>query len=197
MTTRNGPSVLWKEAARHRHSPAKDILTAPKPDIYFAIQIYESLPAPSGFLNRALQNFTFDFLNSHQDLHYSPSKNCSQPTGDYHKHQVCFPVAIVEIKHESASSTEIRHCYCQAADAASSALAMLCSLNQHNPRARHWHADQHEISPIVTFTFIGYNVKVWLAYVSNFACAEDEEHMHNYVSHLKVSETFERNTNYL
>lgn len=187
--------MQWNEAARHRDCPAKDVLTIPKPDIYFAIQIYESLPEPSGFLNQALQNFTFDVLNSCQDLHYSPSKRCDQTTKEYHKHQVCFPFIVIEAKHEDVSNTEVWHCYCQAANAASCALSMLCSLNRHNPSARYWHTDQHKILPIVTFTFIGYNVKLWLAYINYYACAEDKGRMHKYVGHLKVLEGPERNTN--
>ncbi|KAI4213115.1 MAG: hypothetical protein LQ351_004269 [Letrouitia transgressa] len=185
----NGPSVQWNEAARHRDCPAKDVLTVPKPDIYFAIQIYENLPEPSRFSNQALQNFTFDVLNSCQDLHYSPSKRCVQPTEDYDKHQVCFPFIVIEVKHEDVTKTEVQHCYCQAANAASCALSMLCNLNQHNPSARYWHADQHKILPTVTFTFIGHNVKFWLAYITDYAPTEDKDHKHRYVSHLKIQKT--------
>ncbi|KAL9614707.1 MAG: hypothetical protein Q9167_000836 [Letrouitia subvulpina] len=106
----NGPSVQWNEAARHRDCPAKDILTVPKPDIYFGIQIHESMPEPSGFLDQALQNFTFDVLNSCRGLHYSPSKRCGQSKKGYHKHQVCFPFVVIEVKHESASNTERMQC---------------------------------------------------------------------------------------
>ena len=105
-----------------------------------------------------------------------------------------FPFVIVEVKHKSVDDAEKRHCYCQAANAASSALATLCSLNQHNPRARYWQAGQHKILPIVSFTFIGYNVKVWLVYVSYYKCFEDKEHSHKYVSRLKALEASERNT---
>ena len=138
-----------------------------------------------GGLNRAFHNLSFEALCAHKGLTCSPAKGLAKckPIGEDEKHRVCFPFAMVELKHDIAKNTDKEFCYCQAANAASCALAMLCQLCQHTPNSMYWHDEHNEVLPVVTFTFIGNEAKVWLAYVSRYRCAENEgRFIHQYVS---------------
>ena len=182
--------MIWSEAAKYRELPLQNIPeqpkpTQPKPDIYFAIQVYERLPSPMGFLNRGFQNLTLEALCSYQGLTCSPSKHLPKckPIREHEKHKACFPFAIVELKSDTAPKSEIAKCYCQAANAASCALAMLCNLCEQTLNAMYWRGEHNQVLPVVAFTFIGPKAKVWLAYVSNYQCAKREgRFMHQYVS---------------
>jgi hypothetical protein len=160
----------------HIHSQ----LTAPKPDFHFGFSIHD--PARCnlrGFgKNDYVQNFTIDTLFGLQlkGLHCSPTtglekdvikkKTLKLKAGELvRKHYLlCFPWAVVEMKkhevNESKATAETAFCYCQAANAASTALAMLENLAQfevHRQNSEH-------VPPVVAFTSVGANAKVWLAY---------------------------------
>lgn len=75
---------------------------------------------------------------------------------------LCFPWAIIEVKKPDAPPADIMECYCQAANGASSCLTMLEQLTKHNG-TRH---TSDSVKPIVVFTFVGPDVKLWLAYTT-------------------------------
>lgn len=74
---------------------------------------------------------------------------------------VCFPWAIVEIKHAFHDDQHVR---LQAANGAACALAMLANLARHGGKCRYW----MEVPPVLALTFAGpivhlYVAKVWLS----------------------------------
>ncbi|MCJ1379175.1 Golga6l1p [Xylographa soralifera] len=73
---------------------------------------------------------------------------------------LCYPWVIVELKPPVSAKSEILKCYCQAANGVSSSLTLLEQLTKHRGEA---HA-QEPIPPILSLSFIGSEVKVWLAY---------------------------------
>ncbi len=76
------------------------------------------------------------------------------------KHRVCFPWVVVEVKHERVSPDEEKKCYLQAANAASTCLSMHEQLCKHSPVEPY----EAHIPPVVALTFIGPEVKLWIAY---------------------------------
>ncbi|OCL08608.1 hypothetical protein AOQ84DRAFT_406454, partial [Glonium stellatum] len=89
-----------------------------------------------------------------------------------------FPWAVIEVKHPGAKQYKKREaeCFCQAANTASVCLAMLANLAQVNPRRDDHPKNQTknqgplksvEVQPVVCFTFIGSDVRVWIAYINN------------------------------
>ncbi|MCJ1436193.1 golgin A6 -like 2, partial [Xylographa pallens] len=75
---------------------------------------------------------------------------------------LCYPWVIVELKPPGSKEAEILKCYCQALNGASSSLTLLEQLTRHKGEA---HA-QEPIPPILSLSFIGSEVKVWLAYTT-------------------------------
>ena len=73
---------------------------------------------------------------------------------------LCYPWAIVELKPPDSPNADILYCYCQAANGASSSLTLLEQLTKYRGEA---HA-QEPIPPILSLSFIGPEVKVWLVY---------------------------------
>ncbi|KAG8527327.1 uncharacterized protein KY384_007479 [Bacidia gigantensis] len=176
-----GTQLMWNEADKCRILPFAPYPTHPKPDFYFSIQIYEKLREPMGFFNKAFQELSFESLKACKGLRYCPSIAPRNAMHEGSQHNVCFPFAIAEVKADGVSDAKVTECFCQAANAASCALAMLCDLSRHNPNAEYWHRLHHDILPVICFTFIGYRAKVWLAYVSDYGCAkQDEKLMHQY-----------------
>jgi len=79
---------------------------------------------------------------------------------DLRAHDVlCYPWAIVEMKHFRVSPAEVNNCYCQAANASSAALSL-----QEHLLVRAYGAIPKTLSPIIAFTCIGPRIKVWLTY---------------------------------
>lgn len=87
----------------------------------------------------------------------TPTKNIKK------KHLLCFPSAVIEIKHHKVTAKERTKCYCQAANGASTALALLSRLSHFSIPIE----DFSEMQPVVAFTFVGYRSRVWIAYVAN------------------------------
>ncbi|MCJ1401053.1 hypothetical protein MMC11_004265 [Xylographa trunciseda] len=73
---------------------------------------------------------------------------------------LCYPWAIVELKPPDSANADVLLCYCQAANGASSSLTLLEQLTKHKGEAH----PQEPIPPILSISFIGSEVKVWLAY---------------------------------
>jgi hypothetical protein len=105
-------------------------------------------------------------------LTYSPTKNPDSDNKQGKHHRICFPFAIVEIKHGGVNKSEKRKVVCQAANASSTALAMLCELNRYNLYSKCWHGRHNGILPVASFTFVGSNVWLWLSYVSSYDCGD-------------------------
>ena len=73
---------------------------------------------------------------------------------------ICFPFAVVELKHGMVGGSHQEFCYCQAANGASAALSMLENLFQYTERKENY---QH-VPPVVAFTCIGPSIRLWIAY---------------------------------
>jgi hypothetical protein len=87
------------------------------------------------------------------------------------KHLVCFPSTVIELKHHDVSQAEEEKCYCQAANAAATALAMLDRLSLYSiPKGSFG-----EIRPVVAFTFIGYKSRVWMAFICDKFREDDKD----------------------
>jgi len=160
-------------------------LKVSKPDIYIAVRV-QGQNQGTAFLRQSIfQNFTFDALSkySKDGLICCPSKTILPTPDQYGKHNVCFPFVIIEAKDLGVNNSRIQYCYCQAANASSVALAMLCNLSQHSKESKYWCGESHNIPPVVAFTFVGPAVKLWLAYVADYNCGDDQKKdTHHFVS---------------
>ena len=133
-------------------------LSDPKPDLYFGFPMRGPISHQRRGLERSAPSFNFeiDRLNelSAKGLVSSPS------TGKTHDHCVCFPFAVVELKHTLVCQSQEQFCYCQAANAASAALTILENLYTCSDRGR----NNDHVPPVVAFTCIGPRIRVWIAY---------------------------------
>ena len=142
------------------------VLSAPKADLYLALPILPKSSEPRGFYNDDfIQNFHETRLARlcEEGLISCPVADLSGSKRLDHKRLLCFPSAVIEVKHHEVKPSETQFCYCQAANASSSALAMLSMLSGYSPRS----LSPQIVRPVVSFTFIGPEVKVWLTYVSS------------------------------
>ena len=88
------------------------------------------------------------------------------------EHLLCFPWAVVELKHQSVPPSEITKCYCQGANGAARALRMYETLSRYSDIV-----DGEQIPPVVVLTFIGPVFKLWVAFSTL-----DSARNYNYVS---------------
>ena len=117
-----------------------------------------------------IDNFTVNKLCSLRafGLHSSPTDGLtnfsSRSPGSVQKltynDLICFPFAVVELKHGMVGGSQEEFCYCQAANGASAALSMLENLFEYTERKQNY---QH-VPPVVAFTCIGPSVRLWIAY---------------------------------
>ena len=150
--------------------------TQPKPDIWCAFQIDEREADGDGFDNSSLSCHSSGL--SYQALLELEEKIalCSCPLMSLRGHGpshdengtllvnsklVCYPWVLVEIK--KMDDPDIEFCFCQAANACSASLTMLEYLTRH--RSKLHRADA--VSPVVSFTLIGMDIKLWLAYTKD------------------------------
>lgn len=130
--------------------------------------IFHRIPNPTGFYrDDYVQNFTetqLSILEQEKWGNLISNPIASLDTGKKikTKHHVCFPSAVVEIKHQDVGPAETEKCYSQAANGAAVALSMLGRLVHFSGPID----NVKEIRPVVTFTFVGPIMKVWLAYIS-------------------------------
>jgi hypothetical protein len=87
-------------------------------------------------------------------------------------HLLCFPWAIVEGKKENVNASKREYGRCQAANAASVSLSIMEKLVRY---ADVQYKGQH-IPPVFAFTFVGPNVKLWVAY-SDANNAGNQDHV--------------------
>lgn len=170
--------MLWNEAkvARGSSNPEKT-LTAPKPDIFLGHEIVRpGRKAASGFGPSALRyNFSMGKLHAllKAGLYSSPTTGLSKYGMDRpftrqaskcisNDHLVCFPFAVIELKHQSVGQSTEHECYCQAANAASVALNMLENLYSLADQQQ----NSHHVPPVIAFTCIGAKIRLWIAYTS-------------------------------
>ena len=158
-----------KKALRHTLPRNAPPLTAPKPDLYMALPLFGQDLNHRGFhKGDHVQHFVADRLADLEDR--SNGRFTSNPIkqlgtlgqGIKEKHLLCFPSAVIEIKHHMVSAGERAKCYHQAANGASTALSLLSGLSHFSIPIE----DFSEMQPVVAFTFIGYESKVWVAYIS-------------------------------
>ena len=175
--------MRWRDGCKVRRLSVEPFPSTPQPDIYFAIGIQDRDKKPKSFSRpQIFRNFTTKALSECKGLTYSPSTNPQRDQKGYEHNKVCFPFAIVETKHQGVGEAKIEECYCQAANSSSTALSMLCDLSMYAHGARYWWGKSNEVLPVVSFTFIGYHVKLWLAYVSSYNCDDVKPAIHQYVS---------------
>ena len=146
----------------------------PKPDLYVALPIVQRSSDPRGFhRDDSIQNFTYDSLAPLEEGKNGLISNPITPLDTVEeideKNLVCFPCAVVEIKHHRVSRGDIQHCYRQAANGASTALSMLHRLSYYLLPRGPEHRRHGEIRPTVAFTFIGPGSRVWIVYISKTA----------------------------
>ena len=154
--------VRWNTSRTLRNSDDLcNILTDPKPDMFFGFPIYT--PGPDG--ERGLErselnrNFSLERLHSlrEEGIACSPATGLGKnPPSTSSDDLVCFPFVVVELKHPLIGESQEQFCICQAANGASVALKMLVQLYKHADR----HAE--EVPPVVAFTCIGSKISVWL-----------------------------------
>jgi hypothetical protein len=77
------------------------------------------------------------------------------------KHFVCFPSAVIELKHHKATQAQRDKCYFQAANATPTALAMLDRLSLCSILKESF----GEIRPVVAFTFISFESRFWMTFI--------------------------------
>lgn len=133
------------------------------------------MPNRSAFYrDDAFQNFTLEVLAKLEEeqnggLISNPIKSLDTLRKIKQKHLVCFPSTIIEIKHHDVPSSERTRCYLQAANASSIALSMLYGLLRPENEL-----DLLELRPVVAFTFIGYETRVWICYISGISMTGDK-----------------------
>lgn len=163
--------VRWCEADSFEEafSGGKD-LKDPKPDLTYAFPI-SSAPV-TGFAAQEILGTTFSLhvlQELRKDYHV---KLISAPTTGLKNRKVsssrkclnnsdlmCFPWAVVEIKHPRAEKSKIEECYCQAANGSAIALRMLGALFQ-----KATGSVPTDLAPIIAITCIGPELRVWLTY---------------------------------
>lgn len=72
---------------------------------------------------------------------------------------MCFPGAVIEFRHSEVQTESEEVCYCKAANAAAAALSIYESLFTSAGQSI------DKVPPVVTFTCIGSDLRVWLAYL--------------------------------
>lgn len=136
-------------------------LSEPKPDIWFAFPIDHNH-------NNRDSLFSFGTLKELEDnlgLVSCPLMSFKQYVKEFEKlpepgqidHKlVCYPFLLIEIKKNDQKEDKL--CYCQAANDCSASLSLL----EHF--ARPWKHCSVEVLPVVAFTFVGPEAKLWLAF---------------------------------
>jgi hypothetical protein len=151
-------------------------LSSPKPDLTYAFPIFkDAVDLPGGFVDYdCAKNFSVDYLMQLRQ----PSTNglrlkCSLNAGLYKASQrkckidelndyelMCFPWALVEVKKPDVQDKDVEKCYCQAANGSAIALKILGSVF-----FEAYGSIPDDLPPIIAFTCIGPDLRLWLAYV--------------------------------
>ncbi|KAI6843343.1 hypothetical protein KC332_g3577 [Hortaea werneckii] len=145
-------------------------LKTPTPDLTYAFPILNS--PFTGFAAQETLGTIFSLdvlrdLRNDANIKLISSPTCGlknddngSPKSDLNKtNLMCFPWAIVEIKHPRVNKTDIEYCYCQAANDSAIALRMLGALFRKATGCL-----PADLPPIVAITCIGPELRVWLTY---------------------------------
>lgn len=167
-------NVLWNESkvARGSDNP-ENSLTTPKPDMFLGHPILKPNEDAKGLEKSApVYNFSLSKLYPllKAGLYSSPTTGLSKyginrprtraaSQEMSNDHLVCFPFAVIELKHQSVGGSREQQCFCQAANAASVALNMLENLYSLADQRQ----NSHHVPPIVAFTCIGPKIRLWIA----------------------------------
>ena len=159
--------VMWLEA--DTFYDRKD-LTTPTPDLTYAFPILNS--PFTGFAAQETLGTIFSLdvlrdLRNDANINLVSSPTCGlqnnddgSPKSDLNKtNLMCFPWAVVEIKHPRVRKTCIKKCYCQAANDSAIALRMLGALFR-----KATGSIPVDLPPIIAITCIGPQLQVWLTY---------------------------------
>jgi hypothetical protein len=154
----------WQESIPHFKRR-----TDPKPDLTYGFPIISSPKGlPRGFVKEEyIQSFFLSVLGKlcSNGVHSATTTGLRRwtETKDDVKLKapdlLCYPWAIVEMKHSQVSPAEVEKCYCQAANASAAALSL-----QEQLFAPAFGTIPKTLSPIIAFTCIGPRIKVWLTY---------------------------------
>ncbi|KAJ9364176.1 hypothetical protein DTO280E4_1939 [Paecilomyces variotii] len=138
------------------------ILTRPKPDLYIALPTFEEDKVPRGFARSPImRNFCAAKLQLLADKKGLLSSPLSRIIGKRSKEKgrLCFPCVVLEAKHHEVKQSSVENCYCQAANGAACALALL-----HNLTGKYIASDfKRDARPVVTITLNGHQARVWIA----------------------------------
>ena len=75
---------------------------------------------------------------------------------------MCFPWAVVEVKKPNVKEQDVEFCYCQAVNGSAVALRIFESIF-----LEAYGAIPHDLPPIIAFTCIGPDLKVWLVFIDH------------------------------
>jgi hypothetical protein len=163
-------NFLWNEFQDwQKQFPHFKRRTDPKPDLTYGFPIISSPEGlPEGFVkDEYIQSFSLDVLGKLRSNGVHSATTTGLRRWAETKNGVklkapdllCYPWAIVEMKHSQVSSAEVEKCYCQAANASAAALSL-----QEQLLALAFGTIPRTLSPIIAFTCIGPRIKVWLTY---------------------------------
>jgi hypothetical protein len=163
---RSEADVYWANHAASTPNTGGQRLTGPKPDLTYGFPIFQSideLPEGTSSMEDA-QNFSGDTI---RELNNSPWELKASLTPKIHQRHrtdlkdsdlMCFPWAVVEVKHPLGSKD---FCYRQAANASAKALDIMTRLFE-EPGGQ----VPNDLPPIIAFTCIGPELRLWLMFWS-------------------------------
>ncbi|KAF2001483.1 hypothetical protein P154DRAFT_619485 [Amniculicola lignicola CBS 123094] len=146
-------------------------LTGPKPDLTYGYPIFDERSEVNAAMRTSedFRHFSADTLQVLEDK----ARVQTTPTTGIGKQNtskllstalVAFPWAVVEVKHAEVSLSDRQFCYCQAANASAEALKIRESLIR---ATGDWENRNCHI-PIVSFTCVGPEVRLWLTFREDF-----------------------------
>lgn len=142
-------------------------LTGPKPDLTYGFPVSTSIDdLPKGLVNMDhARNFFADKIGRLKDKPLElkatlttkiyQKKPAEMKTSDL----MCFPWAVVEVKHRTVAESKKDFCYQQAANASATALDIMTRLFG-EPDGQ----VPDDIPPIIAFTCIGPELRLWLMF---------------------------------
>jgi len=141
----------------------------------FTVQILDQL-CDHGLISSPTSAFrkVMSKRNNQPDYQTSREQGMVAPKSIAEHQRICFPWAIVEVKPDDAKRRLTDKCYRQAANAASVSLCLFEKLAKY---ADVQYEAQH-IPPIVAFTFVGPEVRLWIA----FSDPKDDGHRNHVCS---------------
>ncbi|OJD19602.1 hypothetical protein AJ78_00459 [Emergomyces pasteurianus Ep9510] len=150
--------ILWDDTKKYTEN-------CPKPDFTYGYTMNQNIPVALRSTD-LVSNFSPEVLGELRSAGLIPSPRSNlhtwskdKTTGLSRDQLVCFPWAVVELHPQQFSSTfGERYSYTQAANGALVALRL-------NAEVANWATGSYDfVLPVVAFTCVGAEIKVWLAY---------------------------------